>query len=996
ESYQPYDRPDIELRAETTLRVSVELLPENAGYETVVVTGRPPTVDVGSTATGAQVSSQFIQSIPLVQGQRSFDQVALVAPGVQTDFRGIAIAGATSPENQFLVDGLTTNDVVFGVNAAPVNVEFVDQVNVITGGFMPEYGRATGGTISATTKSGGNEFHGSVWGTWTPGAIQGGTPTIIVNGATFSALSELYNRWDVGGTLGGYIIKDRLWFFAGFAAEQTKDSVTRTTNYLDSSQTAYTPCPDGQYGCQPAGAGFGTGQRNFINAPGSPYPGYVLVRPLVDPTTGFVVSHPIPGTALRQFDTTTGYQYIAKLTFLLNPDQRFSLEVFGAPVQEKTAPRVSSNFTESQAFLIPSSFVDVVGKWSGSFLEKRLLIDVTAGWQYQANGQLPTDGSAIGSSTGLASQARAGAVNYHNLTEFAAQFERPVPPQCAPITYPAPAGAQPQVFYPCPTNGSQAFGFGGPGSLNEGSIGDTQAKAVVTYLARWIGSHVLKAGVDIAYQTYSRLVGWSGGIRPIESSSGEALYYTDLPGVLTAPDNPVVAPTLSSFSNTISVGAFVQDSWSILNVVTLNFGVRFDSQSMYGADGQLGLTVPSQWSPRIGVIWDPTQKGRAKVFANFGTYYENIPLDIADRELPGYPFLFAERGYGASTPPGVRCNPILDPAFKTTCSNPANALPLGLLSANRSWAVEAGDKAAVDPNLSGQSSSEVVVGGEYEILANGRLGATYTRRWMNRVIEDMSNDEGATYFVGNPGYGVADNFPKAVRNYTAVTVSFTKNFSNLWQAQLSYTYQSLVGNYQGLILSGPPGGQTDPNLTAAFDLRSMLPNTSGRLPGDITNTLKGFGSYEWVVLPVFSVTFGGAVTGRSGPPYSYLGANIYYGPGMAYILTRGNAGTLPWVWSLDGKLGLNFRASSDVTLTFAVDCFNILNSAQVTDIDQNYTFAPVLPIIDGTAQGLKGTPSALRYADHSPYSHVDDNLNFGRPTAYQTPRSWRFAARVSF
>ncbi|HMK73410.1 MAG TPA: TonB-dependent receptor, partial [Myxococcaceae bacterium] len=712
----------------------------------------------------------------------------------------------------------------------------------------------------------------------------------------------------------------------------------------------------------------------------------------------FTVSHPIPGTALRQFDTTTGYQYIAKLTFLLNPDQRFSVEVFGAPVSERTFPfRLGSAFTASQAYLVPTSFVDVVGKWSGSFLDKRLLVDVTAGWQYQANGQLPTDGSAIGSSSGLAAQARAVTNNYHSLTEFAAQFGRPVPAQCTPITYADPAGVgQPQVFYPCPLNASQTFSVGGPGSLSQGSLGDTQAKAVATFLARWLGSHVLKAGIDIAYQTYNRLSGWSGGMRPFESSTGNAFYYTDLPGVLTAPDQPVVFPTASSFANTISVGAFVQDSWAILNIVTLNFGVRFDSQSMYGADGQLGLTVPAEWSPRIGVIWDPTQKGRAKLFANFGIYYENIPLDIADRGLPGYPFIYALRGYSTSVPAGARCNPILDPAFQTSCSNPANVRPVGLLSANTGWIVEGGDKTVVDPSLSGQSSSEVVVGGEYEIFANARLGATYTRRWMNRVIEDMSNDETASYFIGNPGYGIADNFPKAVRNYTAVTVSFTKSFSSLWQAQLSYTYQSLVGNYEGLILSGYGGGQTDPNITAAFDLRSMLPNSSGRLPGDIANTLKAFGSYEWVILPVFSVTVGGAVTGRSGAPYSYLGANIFYGPGIAYILTRGNAGTLPWVWSLDGKIGLNLRASSDVTVTFSVDCFNLLNSAQVADIDQNYTFAPVLPIIDGTAQGLKGSPSALRYWDHTPYSHASDNLNFGRASAYQPPRSWRFAARVSF
>ena len=61
-------------------------------------------------------------------------------------------------------------------------------------------------------------------------------------------------------------------------------------------------------------------------------------------------------------------------------------------------------------------------------------------------------------------------------------------------------------------------------------------------------------------------------------------------------------------------------------------------------------------------------------------------------------------------------------------------------------------------------------GGEYEVINNGRLGASYTRRYMNSVIEDMSRDEANTYFIGNPGYGISKDFPKAKRNYDAVTV----------------------------------------------------------------------------------------------------------------------------------------------------------------------------------------------------------------------------------
>ena len=60
------------------------------------------------------------------------------------------------------------NDPAFGINGTPLTVEFVEEVNVITGGYMPEYGRATGGVINVVTKSGSNEFHGSVFGNISP------------------------------------------------------------------------------------------------------------------------------------------------------------------------------------------------------------------------------------------------------------------------------------------------------------------------------------------------------------------------------------------------------------------------------------------------------------------------------------------------------------------------------------------------------------------------------------------------------------------------------------------------------------------------------------------------------------------------------------------------------------------------------------------------------------------------------------------------------------
>src|SRR5262249_62265245 len=116
-----------------------------------------------------------------------------------------------------------------------------------------------------------------------------------------------------------------------------------------------------------------------------------------------------------------------------------------------------------------------------------------------------------------------------------------------------------------------------------------------------------------------------------------------------------------------------------------------------------------------------------------------------------------------------------------------------------------------------------------------------------RTVEDMSNDEANTYFIGNPGEGIADTFPKAKRTYNAVTVSFTKSFSDLWLAQISYTWAQLRGNYDGLFR--PETGQLDPTLNSTFDLKSLLLNQEGPLAGDITHTINAYVANEFPIPP---------------------------------------------------------------------------------------------------------------------------------------------------
>src|SRR6185295_10933061 len=204
----------------------------------------------------------------------------------------------------------------------------------------------------------------------------------------------------------------------------------------------------------------------------------------------------------------------------------------------------------------------------------------------------------------------------------------------------------------------------------------------------------------------------------------------------------------------------------------------------------LGLALPNQWSPRLGVIYDPTRQGHAKLFANYAVYYQTIPLNVVDRSGSGEPGLRTRRTI-------ANCDPN-SASFPASCDDPANLVVQpgrGSYQPDRRYLYTNVGRLAIDPDLEPQSSSELSLGAELEVIPGGRAGVTYLRRWMNDVIEDMSRDEGSTYFLGNPGQGIAADFPEAQRKYDALIVQFSKQFRDHWLAQASYTLAYLRGNW---------------------------------------------------------------------------------------------------------------------------------------------------------------------------------------------------------
>jgi outer membrane receptor protein involved in Fe transport len=172
--------------------------------EAITVTATAPAV-LESTDVSRNYSAELVSELPV---RRNIVDTVLLTPGVNNGgARGnISISGAASYDNLFLVNGVTVNENLRGQPHDLFIEDAIQETTVLTGAVSAEYGRFTGGVVSALTKSGGNEFHGSLRDTFNNAAWIAKTPV-----ETTDHLDEIAQVYE--GTLGGYAWKDRLWFF---------------------------------------------------------------------------------------------------------------------------------------------------------------------------------------------------------------------------------------------------------------------------------------------------------------------------------------------------------------------------------------------------------------------------------------------------------------------------------------------------------------------------------------------------------------------------------------------------------------------------------------------------------------------------------------------------------------------------------------------------------------------------------------------------------------
>ena len=581
-----------------TVRVNAGLRSSPQGMETIVVAQRAPAIDVGSTRIGVTLTPEFAANVP--NGLRLSDLMEK-APGAFSDAVGLSLSGGTGLENAYYLDGLNITGLKDGALGANLFVPFLEEVEVVSAGYGAEYGRALGGVVNMATKSGTNEWHGSAFSYVAPGSFSGAQHRIVSRATSLTGVTEPDYTTNVGVEAGGPILKDKLFVWLGYAPEISRNHLVQYTDRFVEHIDPATGQPDGTQANNPDGT----------------------------PMT-------VPLYRRSYAGETTTQHYAGKLTWKLAPEQTLSLGLYGIYSQQESMRGANMDFLAGMTNEKTRSH-DITARWMAAFLDRRWRVDAILGMhieQYDRRSPFQ-DAEWLND------------INWYNSPSLA-QFNPDVAGSC--VDNPATG------FQSCPVQGYQSGGYGVLRDIDAFRLAG-QLKS--TNIFHEAGLHELKYGFDgefVQYEDARWNSGPAGGSGSVSMYPGEADLYSLFrlpPGVhlsdfgdasaphllqeLLDPANPnhYYQDVIRAKTQALNSALFLQESYSPLPNLTVNAGVRWETQRIYDYQGHQALSINDNIAPRVGVVYDPSKEGRSKVFAHYGRFYESIPMTLANRGFGG-------------------------------------------------------------------------------------------------------------------------------------------------------------------------------------------------------------------------------------------------------------------------------------------------------------------------------------------------------------------------
>lgn len=728
--FEVFRQTGLVLNVNSALTVDVTL---SVGQVTqsVTVSSRVLQVERSNTQMGEVIGGQKIVTVPLVQ--RSYTDLLALQPGVVAQTSGLAggfagqfnqagfaqppvsgdltagnfsVNGARETENAFLLNGATVQEPTFGGAAVIPELDSIAEFRIITNNFNAEYGNYNGGIINVITKSGTNKYHGSLFEFLRNTKLDARNFFDITRGA--------FNQNQFGGTIGGPIKQDKIFFFADYQGSRkevaqssgniTVPSLAEHNGDFSAIASTLTGAVSGPFFAQllsqrlgfPVTAGepyftagcTTTAQCVFPNAqiPASALdtPSNKLLPFIPVPNNGAFFSSSseklgvVDNKASGRGDATTHHGMIS-LYYLFddfktkNPFPTATIPGFSASGKGRTTV-ANVGYTKT----IGSSAVNELRM---SFVRLNLILNQPSG----GTGPLSSFGFVTGPGT-------------LGIVPGAPQFE-----------------GVPEIDF-------NSFIIGVP-SRPLNIVQNTYQ--VLDNFSKVVSTHTLQVGASFHYtQDTERLTNVANG-NFVFTGSETGNDFADF--LLGAPTDYVQGQGPPAYGRARYVGAYIQDSWHARSNLTLNYGVRWDAPSPWweahnqiqayvlgeqslafpnsprgfvyptdpGVSSTLAPTRYNNVAPRIGVAYSPDAEngllrklfggpGKTSLRASFGKFYGSFEASTNFNEIADAPF----GNFFVSPVPPLFATPFVDRGTGISEGQrfPITPVPLNVTSQNPNFA----------------------------------------------------------------------------------------------------------------------------------------------------------------------------------------------------------------------------------------------------------------------------------------------------------------------
>jgi len=818
QGFRTYEQTGIVLQVGATPTLNAQLAVGNL-EETVSVEAATPIVDVRSAGISDVVENERIVELPL-QGRQVTDLIVLAGAAVQTGTASnramtggvnISVAGGLNFGVAYTLDGAMHNDVNNNANLPMPFPDALQEFSVATSGLSAQNGMHAGASVNAVTKSGTNNLHGNAFEFMRDKRFNATDPFAAINPATGKRKDDGLVRHQFGGTLGGPIMRDKLFFFGGYQGTNVTQTPAANITYVP---TAAMLAGDFTTFASAACQGRDVALRG----------GFVNNR--INPSA----FSPAALNMAKRLPTTT--DPCGQITYSIPNDSREGDGLGRIDYQ------LNANHSMFGRYLFKFAKKDPPYKTS-----QNVLTTTEQGINnlYQ--------GVAVGDTVVFGSNAVQSFRVTYNRTRVTRSTEKWFSPK--------DIGSNVYTYNP----GEMSFAVTGAfsiGGVNSG-IFNTDSYQVSDDLTLVRGNHQLGVGFNVAYLTMDFLTNARVGGTWIVNGQAAGLGLADfLLGRVSSLEHG--AANLLPMSM-LYQGVYAQDTWRASSRVTVNAGLRWEpflGQSVTNGaiynwnlanfrnnvkstqflrapagllypgdegfpDGKTGLK--KQWlnfSPRLGLAWDVYGDGRMAVRSSYGVGYD-FPTGERHNINAGAP-PWGNRSL-LQDPPGL-----IDDPYSYVGGDPH---PI-TTSANTEF-VTYGAFGATDPNINSPRSQSWNVSVEQQIGSDWGVSVSYLGSYSDRLWTQIQQNPAV--FLGTG--------PCTLRGVTYAVCSTTANLNERRVLTLSGenpAAASLIGNmdlhtsigsqtYRGLKLSGRRRSANGISLNGNYTWsRCFGDNTTGGFP----------------------------------------------------------------------------------------------------------------------------------------------------------------------